>query len=377
MKPSTIKLTLGLFCLALLLALPSCETNDIASPASQDINLAQSEGLPASEINWVSYKPEVVSQICTKSPLNSKLARRGSEFKLIEAHKGGTVGGGDTYDNIVEIPPFAIPEDKWFAVALSMVEYDDFIKNLDNYEIEELLNVVEENLHILQGVEDDGALDKVNKALEKLPEVKIYCTVYSMLTESKPFDRLKSDISDNMKEIAKGIAKGNIGRNYLENVIAVGENATKIARIIAITTIHYAESIDNPDLDNIEKAYEEMAEGDLNAQIPDEEVYYKFKDAIDKYKKAWENAMKAIPEINNAGAAADFLPSTQFLMNVKVTLSWEALDFDGDPENLNIYWYNEANGLWVLVPDPEFDFDHQTISIYIDHFTRYAWGWGF
>ncbi|MBU0712843.1 hypothetical protein KJ762_12760 [bacterium] len=375
MKSLTIKLTLGLFCVALLPALPSCETNEIAGPTNQDINLSQTEGLPASEINWISYKPEVISQICTKNRLESKLARKGAEFKLIEAYKGGTVGGGDTYNNKVEIPPFAISEDKWFAVALSLVEYDDFIKNFDDETALDLINSLEHDLNILCDVEDSGALDKVLAAISRLDEIQIYCTVYSILTEKKPFDLLKKEVAEKVEEIAKKIKDHKVSENFLEPVQKAGQNTAKIARLLSTTAIAYAET-QNYNTGNVDAAYAELEKGDAYLTVEEHDGYwYKFPEAIDAYKKAWEKAMEAIPEIDNPGAAADFLPGTQFLKDVKVTLSWEALDFDGDPANLNIYWYNEATDRWVLVPDSEFDFDHQTIFIFIDHFTRYAWGW--
>ena len=74
------------------------------------------------------------------------------------------------------------------------------------------------------------------------------------------------------------------------------------------------------------------------------------------------------------GAEVDFLPSQNFNKDVKVTLSYEYLDFDGDPSGLNIYWYDEDGDLWYLVPDPEIDTENCTVSVYVNHFTRFAWG---
>ena len=72
------------------------------------------------------------------------------------------------------------------------------------------------------------------------------------------------------------------------------------------------------------------------------------------------------------GAEVDFLPNQTFDKDVKITLSWKYLDFDGDPEDLNVYWYKD--GTWVLVPDPEIDFRKKTVSVWVDHFTRFGWG---
>ena len=82
------------------------------------------------------------------------------------------------------------------------------------------------------------------------------------------------------------------------------------------------------------------------------------------------------------GAEVDFLPNQTFDKDVKVTLSWKYLDFDGDPEALLIYWCDTTASFgkgeedeWVLVLGPyTINYDNQTITFQIDHFTRYAWG---
>lgn len=77
---------------------------------------------------------------------------------------------------------------------------------------------------------------------------------------------------------------------------------------------------------------------------------------------------------NECGAEVEFLPSMQFLLSVKITLSWEYLDFDGDPEDLKVYYLDEDTGEWILVLNPEISLENKTISVYVDHFTRYGWG---
>jgi len=78
---------------------------------------------------------------------------------------------------------------------------------------------------------------------------------------------------------------------------------------------------------------------------------------------------------NGVGAAVEFLPSQQFQVPVRVTLSWDYLDFTGDPANLQLYWQNEESGLWVVVPGSTVDMEAETISGYINHFTSFAWAW--
>ena len=70
----------------------------------------------------------------------------------------------------------------------------------------------------------------------------------------------------------------------------------------------------------------------------------------------------------------EFWPDQEFDKNVRVTLSWDCLEFDGDPNDLKVYWLDESTGLWVLVPDPEVDAEQKTVSVYVNHFTRYQWG---
>lgn len=81
-----------------------------------------------------------------------------------------------------------------------------------------------------------------------------------------------------------------------------------------------------------------------------------------------------VDENEQCGAGVDFLPSQQFLLDVKVTLSWGYLDYDGDPSDLKIYWRDDDTELWILIPDPEIDLESKTSSFYIDHFTRFGWG---
>ena len=79
-------------------------------------------------------------------------------------------------------------------------------------------------------------------------------------------------------------------------------------------------------------------------------------------------------EDENIGAAVDFLPSQKFDKDVRVTLSYAYLAFDGDPEDLCVYWLDEESNTWVEVANSEVNLEVQTISVYVNHFTRYGWG---
>ncbi len=73
------------------------------------------------------------------------------------------------------------------------------------------------------------------------------------------------------------------------------------------------------------------------------------------------------------GSIVEFLPSMNFLADVTITLSFDVLDFDGDPDLLIVVWYEESTGLWLEVDDPIIDYENKTVSIEVDHFTRYGW----
>ena len=70
----------------------------------------------------------------------------------------------------------------------------------------------------------------------------------------------------------------------------------------------------------------------------------------------------------------EFLPSMNFLLNVTLTLSYDVLEFSGDPNLLKVYWYDSSTGLWVEAQDPVLNEADMTVSVQVDHFTRYGWG---
>ena len=69
----------------------------------------------------------------------------------------------------------------------------------------------------------------------------------------------------------------------------------------------------------------------------------------------------------------EFLPSMDFLLDVTLTLSYDVLEFSGDPDNLKVFWYDTSTGLWVEVEDPVLNEADKTVSVLVDHFTQYGW----
>ena len=77
------------FALLLGLGLLSCDFTPITAPQQENAITANvTEGIPADQINWVSWKPEVIKRI--------NVLAKGSASKLITASEGGTVGGPET-----------------------------------------------------------------------------------------------------------------------------------------------------------------------------------------------------------------------------------------------------------------------------------------
>ncbi len=73
------------------------------------------------------------------------------------------------------------------------------------------------------------------------------------------------------------------------------------------------------------------------------------------------------------GATVEFLPSMNFQLDVTVTLSYDVLNFNGDPNTLKVVWYDETSGLWVEVDGAVIDEASKTVSVQVDHFTQWAW----
>ena len=107
MKAKRITLV-GLLILTLgIIAFIGCSKDSLTSPVNQSIN----KGIPAEEINWVSWKPIVKEQI-------NGLAKKGRAGKRIKKRKGGTVGGDKTFDNTVKIPAGALPYNTFIEVKV-------------------------------------------------------------------------------------------------------------------------------------------------------------------------------------------------------------------------------------------------------------------
>ena len=75
-------------------------------------------------------------------------------------------------------------------------------------------------------------------------------------------------------------------------------------------------------------------------------------------------------------AGIEFLPSQQFTKPVTIELPFAAIKVDDQNEynEIRAFWYDEASGLWVEIPDVEVDSEKEIETAEIDHFTRFGWG---
>ena len=111
------KITFHGLALLLGLGLLSCDFDPITTPSQEESSIQTvSEGIPTDQINWVSWKPEVIQRI--------RALHKGSVGMLIIASEGGTVGGPETFDNAAYFPAGALVEDTYVTVDVLCVDGD-------------------------------------------------------------------------------------------------------------------------------------------------------------------------------------------------------------------------------------------------------------
>ena len=125
MNSRTSKVLLPLLAVALLFSI-ACDY--AASTAPEAIDATVTDAVPASEINWVSWKSDVLDKIASQNDALFKKHKKkekgdvewvGFEEKFIEADEGGKVGSKkSTLGNKVKIPKGALREDSYVSVDL-------------------------------------------------------------------------------------------------------------------------------------------------------------------------------------------------------------------------------------------------------------------
>ncbi len=364
------------FILCCMLLFSGCENRTPMEPVgSEAASIGNSQtGFSASDITWLSWNPDLLSSLAEAETANSDiLARVGSEFELIEADQGGSVGGGDTYGNLVEIPSSAIDQNTWIAVQVGCPAADQFYSEYDFTELFELAGEIETRLDYLS-VNVNGSnsvMNKIETAQEGIFNFQIFMEVYSYLVESSSFNILKNKIAKKMNQIVD-----DVGEEFEEDVEAIAVNAGIIASILSDATIEFAMTVPGYDMSKIERAMEfydegseELAENDLDD----------IEDAVRSFRRAWNKAKDAAPGISIPSAEVDFLPDMEFLDDVAITLSWADVLLPEDiiiEDGYGVFevFFTQDGDTWFPVEEPVIDESEQTISFSINHFTRYAWG---
>ena len=83
--------------------------------------------------------------------------------------------------------------------------------------------------------------------------------------------------------------------------------------------------------------------------------------------------VNCVDKRTQCGAGVDFLPSMQFDKPVKVVLSWEFVDYQGGDLNFSAYYSQDSGANWFEVEVAEINYEKKTLTLYVDHFTRFAW----
>ena len=77
---------------------------------------------------------------------------------------------------------------------------------------------------------------------------------------------------------------------------------------------------------------------------------------------------------NPCSAEVEFLPDITFNTDVKVTLNYDALGFDGDPYLIQVYFILD-DGTGGEIVEYTVNESEKTLVFYINHFTRYGWAY--
>lgn len=379
----TLKIT-QILLLGIILALVSCEQNPINSAESDP---AANIGIPADEITWVSWKPEFLAEIRGMDPASGmpSMKRAGSTFELITAEAGGVVGGDPTWNNRCAVPPNAIQEDGWFAVQVTNNIIEGFY---DENHQQGLIGMIDESTAILTGLmanpgvmDDSQLMNDLQTVIENIVGVRIYYVVYSVMVEPLVFSDSRNEVVGIIYDIAMYLLASGENADILPQLQEVCGLITEASRQLAATTVEYADSRPVSNQRLVNRAYTKLAAGDelfgsLDADFLNYGIeWFQYKEAIRRYRIAWELAKDAMPEFVNPTAEVDFLPDTQFECNVSVTLPYESLDLDDDDDVSVITFYSMDEGeTWIPIENFYINTTDREITFDIDHFTRFAWG---
>ncbi len=88
-----------------------CSENSVSNPNEP----VESIGIHVDDIQWIPVKTEVLEKL-------KALAKTGMTGKMITPDVGGIVGGNMTFENKVELPPYAVEENTFVTVEVLCIE---------------------------------------------------------------------------------------------------------------------------------------------------------------------------------------------------------------------------------------------------------------
>ena len=382
-------LNIGILVTAIIFTFLGCDSMTPTEGNSQ-ATLDQ-QGVQFDQLNLVEWSPEVVSalrfvQTADEENIMARIADLdGCEVGLVTSSWGGTVGGSMTFGNSVTFPAGAMDHDKYIAVQVVCADADELATFENGVQYINMIKseFIELSYNLANGGDDENdyynqlASNYVLEALDAVEQAEVYFELYTFFASHHAFRKLESKVLQIVRNLLFYAEAGYINEDIYPSLLSIAMLSTEACRDLALTSIEYAESIPEANSNKISQAWAKIEAGDnyVNTVHPAfDHEWFRFRAGLLKYFQAWNKATLALNNIESpCGASVDFLPSQEFNADIYVTLSWEALNFDGDADELEIFWYNESTNLWVLVPNPVINYDEGTVSVWIDHFTRYAW----
>ena len=120
MKRKKLIPIIGLLVIGALFLL-ACSGDMLTAPGEENSNqiaVAEQEGMPTDQIPWISWTKEFSQRI-------RALNKSAYASVLIEASVGGRAGGLETFGNSVDIPPNALSEDTEISVSVDCMNETD------------------------------------------------------------------------------------------------------------------------------------------------------------------------------------------------------------------------------------------------------------
>ena len=339
MKQRLIKTSVpSLLILAGIFVLVSCSEVPITGPTLPTLEPGLTEAIPASEMNFISWKPEVVREL--RSGFNKiRGGTPGTATERIIAGIGGTVGGEETFGNKVYIPDDALAEDTDISVRVLFVDGD----------------------------RQTGA------GVEFLPSMKFEDDVYVTLSwaylDLPGLDGLR-DLVDEGGPILEACYQAHLDAK---------ESGTQADADAAVVASHAAASHAAEIVEAIYRLADEVAASNFEDAASTAESIRGYGDAAsDKAREAREYAQKAAEAAasGDVDGASDYTDKTHDAAEDVVQKGSDASEkaVEDVYNEVNIYYSEDGGNTWHPAESDVVDFDEKIVSLWVNHFTRFAWG---